>query len=205
MISIVHKLSIEEQISLFKSLKEVTNVAPFFDKFMPYSGQRFNYRCTSAGKYGWYSDRKFGYRYETRHPHTKLPFPEIPNEVLSIVDKCKLITDEVDFKPETCLINVYNSTSTLGIHQDNTERNLNPMIISISLGEDVIFEHSPANQGRTAKKDSILLKSGDVLVFSGEDRLCWHGVPNPPIIGTMPKQLPIKKGYRLNLTIRQVD
>jgi len=205
MIKLVERLTIKDQIALFNSLKPVTKSAPFFDKFLPRSGARFNYRCTSAGKYGWYSDKDGGYRYETKHPHNHTPFPEIPKEVLEIVERCKVITGETTFVPETCLINIYNETSSLGIHQDNTESNLEPMIISISLGEDVFFHHCHSSAGRYGTKEKLLLKSGDVLIFSGDDRMCFHGVPEPPIKGTMPNNFPLKPGYRINLTIRQVN
>ncbi|MEG4803561.1 alpha-ketoglutarate-dependent dioxygenase AlkB [Microcoleus sp. ARI1-B5] len=110
--------------------------------------------------------------------------------------------DEPTYIPDTCLINYYpaSSRSKLGLHQDNSELNLKPAIISISLGDDCEFV-----VGGTLRSDplqSITLRSGDILVMHGSSRLAYHGVKRI-IPNTAPTGL-LKNNGRLNLTIRQV-
>ena len=98
--------------------------------------------------------------------------------------------------PQTCLINYYSESGRLGLHQDKSERNLKPPIISISLGDDAIFL-----LGRNRNEiQEILLRSGDVIILFGESRLYYHGIKRI-IPGTSNL---LKNGGRLNLTIRQV-
>jgi alkylated DNA repair protein (DNA oxidative demethylase) len=101
--------------------------------------------------------------------------------------------------PHTCLVNFYPAKSgKLGLHQDNSEFNQKPPIISISLGNDAVFLLGGKN--RNDKTEEIILKSGDVIVLSGESRLAFHGIkkviPNTSNI--------LKQDGRINLTIRQV-
>ena len=69
------------QEALVTALREVVRRAPLFSPMTPY-GKAMTVRMTSAGRYGWYADRK-GYRYEPRHPDGQ-DWPPIPEEVLTV-------------------------------------------------------------------------------------------------------------------------
>ncbi|QGZ92874.1 hypothetical protein GQR42_24580 [Microcystis aeruginosa FD4] len=96
-----------------------------------------------------------------------------------------------NYRPETCLINKYLENSRLGLHQDNTEKNLKAPIISISLGATGIFQIGGFTRSDPIKE--INLESGTILILSGEDRMRFHGLKK------------ITNGQkRINLTIRQI-
>lgn len=164
------------------------------------SGHKFNCSQTSCGLVGWISDRD-GYRYSRINPVNKEPFAAMPAELIDIAQELAKQVNEPDYRPDTCLINFYpaSSRSKLGLHQDNTERNLKPCIISISLGDDCIFSIG-SNRSRKDPLTEILLRSGDVVILHGDSRLAYHSVKQ--IIPNSSNLL--KNNGRLNLTIRQV-
>lgn len=199
MIEIVRKLDITTQIEILEACRNVIAQAPLFQKTMPTGKHaKFNYLCTSAGGYGWISDRK-GYRYEEHHPTTKKAFPLIPDIItrlsIEVVEKLGHMIN-----PQTALINWYTESSTLGLHQDKTEESLAP-VVSFSLGDDCLF--TIGGLSRKDKKRNIILHSGDILVMGGEHRLVFHGVKKI-IPNTAPQELGMKQSGRVNITVRQV-
>ena len=52
---------------------------------------------------------------------------------------------------------------------------MNAPLISISLGNSAVF--LIGGQSKTIKPIPIMLKSGDLVVMSGQARLAFHGVP----------------------------
>ncbi|MEG4248727.1 alpha-ketoglutarate-dependent dioxygenase AlkB [Microcoleus sp. Pol10D4] len=164
------------------------------------TGSKFNCSQTSCGLVGWLSDRH-GYRYSKINPQNNQPFAAMPAELVEIAQHLAKLVDEPNYQPETCLINFYAAErkSKMGLHQDNTERNLIPCIISISLGDDCIFSIG-SNRSRKDPVTDITLRSGDVLILHGETRLAYHAVKKI-VPGTSPL---LKNNGRLNLTIRQV-
>ena len=164
------------------------------------SGHKFNCSQTSCGLVGWLSDRQ-GYRYSRMNPVNNQPFAAMPIELIDIAQNLANLVGEFHYQPETCLINFYpaNTKSKLGLHQDNTEPNLKPCIISISLGDDCSFVIG-SNRSRKDPLKGIMLRSGDVLILHGDSRLAYHGVQR-----ILPKTSNLLKNHgRLNLTIRQV-
>jgi len=197
MIEVVRKLDIATQNMILAECRQIVAEAPLFQKTMP-TGAKFKYLCTSAGDYGWMSDRK-GYRYEENHPKTGHHFPPIPDIITQLSIE---VAEQVglSIKPESALINWYAEDSTLGLHQDKTEESLAP-VISFSLGDDCVFTIGGIK--RTDKKRNITLHSGDILVMGGEHRLVYHGVKKI-VPNTAPPELDIKQAGRMNITVRQV-
>lgn len=197
MFEIARRLSIEAQFELIDLCRQIVAAAPLFRKTMP-TGAAFRYLCTSAGQYGWLSDRK-GYRYESKHPITKAAFPEMPDLIKTIAIETAAQYG-LSLIPESALINWYDADSTLGLHQDNTEKSLAP-VISISLGDDCSF--ILGGERRQSPKKTLRLQSGDVFIMGAEHRLYFHGVkkifPN-----TAPSELGMKQAGRINITVRQV-
>jgi DNA oxidative demethylase len=197
MYEVAFTLSFETQIELLQICRQIAEEAPLFQKTMP-TGAKFNYLCTSAGQYGWISDKK-GYRYEEQHPVTKQAFPKIPALIEEIAVKAAAKYGK-SIRPESALINWYAADSTLGLHQDKTEKCDVP-VISISLGDDCLFVKGSTE--RNSPKENLRLYSGDVFVMGGEHRYHFHAVkkiyPN-----TAPVELGMKQAGRVNITVRQV-
>lgn len=185
-------LDSHDQAALLDDLREVVAKAPLFSPDTPY-GRPMSVRMTSAGKYGWYSDRT-GYRYEPMHPGGA-PWPEIPKSILAIWHK--LVSAARD--PDCCLINFYGEGAKMGMHRDCDEVDYSWPVLSVSLGDDAQFRIG--NTSRGGKTDAIWLSSGDVVVMGGDARLAYHGVDR---IRHGSSQL-LPKGGRINLTLRVVD
>jgi alkylated DNA repair protein (DNA oxidative demethylase) len=197
MIEVVRTLTLDEQRQVLAVCREVIEQAPLFRKVMP-TGAKFRYLCTSAGQYGWISDRQ-GYRYTETHPITNAYFPLMP-QIIHDISLDAATRAGLSIRPESALINWYDSKGTLGLHQDKTEKSLAP-VISISIGDDCMF--IVGGLDRTAPKDDMILKSGDVLVMGAEHRLIFHGV-RKILPGTRPPELKFIEDGRLNITVRQV-
>ncbi len=150
-------------------------------------------RMTSAGKYGWFSDRR-GYRYVEQHP-SGVGWPDIPLGVLEIWRA--LVSEERD--PDCCLVNYYDDSAKMGMHQDRDEADFGWPVLSVSLGDEALFRMG--NETRGGKTESIWLRSGDVVVMGGAARLRYHGIDR---IGAGSSAL-LAKGGRINLTLRVVD
>ena len=185
-------LSPGAQTELIAALRSVAIQAPLFSPDTPY-GRPMSVRMTSAGKYGWCSD-KSGYRYDRQHPggHN---WPGIPACALSIWHD--LVSHDRD--PDCCLINYYGEGARMGLHQDRDEADFSWPVVSVSLGDEGLFR--VGNPTRGGKTDSIWLQSGDVVVLGGAARLTYHGVDR--IRFGSSTLLP--SGGRVNLTMRVVD
>lgn len=190
----IHKawLDASAQARVLDAVRTVISRAPFFRPDTPY-GKRMSVRMSSAGKYGWFSDRR-GYRYVTAHP-SGVPWPAIPAPMLEIW--AGLTGLERD--PECCLINYYGPDARMGLHQDKDEADFTWPVVSVSLGDDGLFRIG--NTTRGGKTELIWLQSGDVVVMGGDARLTYHGVDR--IRSGSSRLLP--KGGRINLTLRVVE
>lgn len=180
------------QETLVEDLRDVVRAAPLFSPMTPY-GKPMSVRMTSAGRYGWYADRR-GYRYERQHP-SGTDWPPIPGSVLNIWQQ----VTGLDRQPDCCLINFYPEGARMGMHQDRDEADFGFPVVSVSLGDDALFRIG--NQTRGGSTESIWLHSGDVVVLGGEARLIYHGVDRlrPGSSNLLPQ------GGRINLTLRVVD
>ncbi len=189
----IHKglLDLQAQQQVLETVRNVVRDAPLFQPETPY-GKRMSVRMTSAGTYGWFSDRS-GYRYATEHP-SGVPWPAIPEEVLAIWNTLSGVTRQ----PECCLINFYDADARMGMHQDRDEADFRWPVVSVSLGDEGLFRIG--NTTRGGKTESIWLQSGDVVVMGGDARLTYHGVDR--IKAGSSSLLP--KGGRINLTLRVV-
>lgn len=180
------------QAEMLAELREVARAAPPFSPQTPY-GKPMSVQMTSAGRYGWFSDRS-GYRYVPRHPDGQA-WPPIPGTVMRIWRE--LISE--DRTPDCCLINFYGEGARMGMHQDRDEADFGWPVLSLSLGDDGLFRIGNATRG--GKTESLWLTSGDAVVMGGEARLTYHGVDRIRF-GSSPL---LSKGGRINLTLRVVD
>lgn len=182
------------QIALLASLRRIIAEAPLFTPTMPRSGNPMSVRMTNCGPLGWLTDKERGYRYQATHPATGKPWPPIPPMLLDLWAE---VADH-PFPPEACLVNYYAGAAKMGLHQDKDEEDFAAPVLSVSLGDTGVFR-----VGGRARKDptqKFELKSGDVVVLGGEDRLAYHGIDR--ILGGTSDLLP--EGGRINLTLRRV-
>ena len=156
------------------------------------------YKNTNFGPWGYYAP-PCGSRYVQEHPTTGEPFPPVP---ASILDICKDVADEYgfDYEAQSAYLSYYPLGSSIGRHQDYEEK-VNKPVISISLGEDGIFEFGGLE--RFGSYEDIILHSGDVFLFGGEHRYCYHSV-RKLIPDTRPADLIMEPG-RISITIRQYE
>jgi alkylated DNA repair protein (DNA oxidative demethylase) len=181
----------DEQSAIVDAVRSVVAQAPLLHPETS-RGKKMSVQMTSAGSYGWISDRR-GYRYERRHP-SGVDWPPIPETVLAV---WKAVSG-VGRAPDTCLVNFYGEGAKMGLHQDRDEASFDWPVVSISLGDDALFRIG--GKERSGKTQSVWLKSGDVLVMSGAARLAYHGIDR---IRFGSSGL-LSNGGRLNLTLRVV-
>jgi alkylated DNA repair protein (DNA oxidative demethylase) len=190
----IHKgwLGPAAQAEMAAEVRAVAEAAPFFAPLTPW-GKPMSVRMTSAGRYGWFTDRS-GYRYVDRHP-SGVPWPPVPASVLAVWRALASAARD----PDCCLVNHYREGARMGMHRDADEKDFAWPVLSISLGDSALFR-----MGGLSRKDpssSVLLESGDVVLFGGPARLAYHGVDR--IRPGSSRLLP--EGGRINLTLRVVD
>jgi alkylated DNA repair protein (DNA oxidative demethylase) len=187
-------LSREEQEELVADLREAVKQATLFTPRMPRTGKEFSVRMTNCGALGWVSDRERGYRYQATHPETGAPWSPMPRLALRVWD------DLSPYKhpPEACLVNFYEASARMGLHQDRDEEDFDAPVVSLSLGDSCLFRIGGTE--RNAPTKSFKLHSGDAMMLTGPVRLAFHGVDR--IMGGTSTLLP--QGGRLNLTLRRV-
>ena len=183
-----------EQQALVEAIRLVVAEAPLFVPRMPKTGKPMSVRMTNCGDLGWVTDKERGYRYQAHHPETGRPWPAMPARLLDLwrdVADCEKL-------PEACLVNFYDDSAKMGLHQDKDEQNFAAPVVSVSLGDSCLFR-----VGGTERNDPTLsfkLSSGDVVILGREGRLAYHGVDRIyPSTSTL-----LKNGGRINLTLRRV-
>jgi alkylated DNA repair protein (DNA oxidative demethylase) len=185
-------LTLEDQQAMAADIEAVCTAAPPVSLVTPW-GKRMSVRMTSAGRYGWHSDRS-GYRYADRHP-TGVAWPAIPESVMAVWRA----VGHAEREPDCCLVNRYDVTARMGLHQDRDEADFQWPVVSISLGDDAVFRIGGTTRGGATER--VTLRSGDVLVLGGAARLAYHGIDRilPGTSGLL------KGGGRINLTLRVVE
>jgi DNA oxidative demethylase len=182
------------QEALRDVLREALSAAPLFRPLMPKTGKPFSVLMTNCGPLGWVSDQA-GYRYQSNHPSTGGPWPPIPE--IACAAWAELAREAPP--PEACLVNYYQSSARMGLHQDRDEEDFSAPVLSLSLGDTCLFR-----VGGTSRRDrthSFDLESGDALILGGPARLAFHGVDR--IKSGSSSLLP--QGGRINLTMRRVS
>ncbi len=186
-------LDLPGQVQLVAEIHARAAQAPLYRPRMPRSGKMFSVEQTNFGALGWYSDAR-GYRYEERHPLTHRPWPAIPEALCAMWDALTGCCAP----PECCLVNLYRGEARMGLHQDRDEAAPDAPVLSVSLGDDAVFRIG--GTARNSPTRSLVLRSGDVLVFGGVARLAYHGVDR---VSAQSSSL-LPGGGRINLTLRRV-
>jgi alkylated DNA repair protein (DNA oxidative demethylase) len=103
-----------------------------------------------------------------------------------------------DYRPDTALVNYYDTPARMGMHQDKDERADDP-VVSLSVGDTCRFRFGNVVD-RGKPYTDVDLMSGDAFVFGRESRFAYHGVPKiyPE---TAPPHCGLDHG-RINITMR---
>jgi alkylated DNA repair protein (DNA oxidative demethylase) len=144
------------------------------------------------------------YRYEpTRSDFDELAAPPLPDHFRALGRECAAAVG-MTLDPDLCILNYYDASGHMGLHQDKdeTDRSITAglPVVSISLGDTARFLFGGLR--RRDAVEAMPLESGDVFVFGGPARLCYHGVSRV-VPGTSPPELALSG--RINLTFRQYD
>lgn len=103
-----------------------------------------------------------------------------------------------NYTPDTALVNFYDETARMGMHQDKDEQSSAP-VVSLSIGDTCRFRFGNS-ETRNKPYQDIELASGDLFVFGGPSRLAYHGVVKVHP-GTAPDGCGLSTG-RINITMR---
>ena len=186
--------------SLLAEIVALLGDAPLFQPVMPRWGTPFSVRMSNCGPLGWVSD-KSGYRYQPTHPVTGKPWPPVP-EVLLALWRAHA---GYPHPPQACLINYYAEGAKMGLHQDRDEQDFDAPVLSVSLGDTARFRLGTTE--RNGPTESFPLRSGDVMMLAGAQRLAFHGV-DKVLAGSSNLLLPYPDlfpgGGRINLPLRRV-
>jgi alkylated DNA repair protein (DNA oxidative demethylase) len=178
---------------LLAALNDIIAISPFRHMVTP-GGNTMSVAMTNCGAAGWVTDRT-GYRYDRIDPETGNSWPPMPDCFLDLAVAAAMEAGYPQFRPDICLINCYEPGARLSLHQDKNERDFANPIVSVSLGLPATSQFGSLKRNDEEKK--FALKHGDVAVWGGPSRLCYHGVPE------------LKDGHhesvgrmRINLTFR---
>lgn len=187
----------DAQHALASEILDCVTRSPLYHPAMPRTGKPLSVKMTNLGPLGWMTDKQGGYRYQSRHPVTDEPWPDIPRTLLDLWDTVSGWPDP----PQACLVNWYGPDARLGLHVDADEDARDAPVVSVSLGDAARFR-----LGGTERKGptrSIRLTSGDVVVLGGASRQYHHGV-DKIFAGSSTLLPPDWRPGRLNLTLRRV-
>lgn len=184
-------LDASAQASLLAEVLCRVEVAPFYRPVTP-GGKLMSVEMTNFGPLGWVTDAR-GYRYQSTHPVTGAPWPDMPSALLRLWDQ----VTGAQAPPDACLVNLYRNGARMGLHHDRDEADFSFPVLSVSLGDTAVFRIGGANRGDPTT--SVRLASGDVCILTGEARLAHHGIDR--VLAGSSRLTP--GGGRINLTLRR--
>ena len=190
---VLRGFALPDAAALLRDLDGVVARAPFRHMQTP-GVKRLAAGMSNCGALGWVSDRR-GYRYERVDPMTGLPWPSMPSSFAALAAAAADAAGYPGFAPDACLINRYEPGAGMGMHADEDERDFSQPIVSGSLGLPMTFRFGGARRGGPTTR--VPLAHGDVLVWGGPSRRCYHAVS--PL---KPGEHPLLGACRVNLTLR---
>lgn len=187
-------LNLDQQIELIIQLRHWTQGGWYTPKMLDGTPMKHPIAC-------------LGYRWK---PYTYFdPLVSLPGELTLLAIQALIdaeMTEFLPYSPQTAIVNYFPHGSSLGMHQDNSEDpaviERGSPIVTISLGDTATFRLGNCEH-KGLPWQNLELRSGDLLVMGGFNRLAYHGVmeiePN-----TAPKGLQMKQAGRISMTLREV-
>ncbi|KAK6009762.1 putative alkylated DNA repair protein AlkB [Ostertagia ostertagi] len=157
-----------------------------------------------AGKSLRWTTLGVAYNWDTKeYPLTGDPLPE---ELVQFADVVTRYLGLGDMHADAAIVNYYPPKSTLSPHVDRSERTSAPLV-SFSLGQSAIYL-----SGGDSLDDEVIplwLRSGDILVMHGAQRLVYHAVAAIHSHRQFTFGDPLLEQFantsRVNITVRQVN
>lgn len=136
----------------------------------------------------WHGDPNISYRYSGTNHITK---PWTP----TLLKIKKEIEDKLNLQFNSVLLNFYrNGNDYMSWHSDDEkEMGPNPIIVSVSLGAERVFEFKRKKENKPCL--AIDLKNGSLLIMKGSLQNHFHH---------RLKKMPKRQGMRINLTFRLI-
>lgn len=191
---ILRRRARDEANTLMALVTEIAAKNPFYHRITP-GGHRMSVAMTNCGDFGWSTDSR-GYQYSERDSMTGHRWPGMPELFRQMATTCATEAGFTHFIPDACLINRYEPGAKLTLHQDKDEQDLTQPIVSVSLGLPAVFQFGGFERGDATQR--VLLEHGDIVVWGGPSRLCYHG-----ILPLKPGLHPLTGAFRYNLTFRR--
>jgi len=179
--------------ALIEAAQQVIAAAPPRHLVTP-GGRSMSVAMSNCGALGWVSDLT-GYRYSRTDPLSGQPWPPMPACFVDLAVGAAAAAGFKAFRPDACLINLYQPGARLSLHQDRDEGDLSAPIVSVSLGLPAVFLFGTLRRGDRPARYRLV--HGDVAVWGGAARLAYHGVA-PLAEGDHPRL----GRQRINLTFR---
>jgi len=139
-----------------------------------------------------------GYHFDYNTVNYKLKkYHGFPEDLALLTKTVANVFNFPDYMAETGIINYYPEGSTMGGHTDHYEDALSQPLIAYSFGQSAVY--LIGGQTRNVKPEAIWVRSGDMMLMTGESRTAFHAVPRimtksmksaPYDIGTCPLALP---------------
>jgi alkylated DNA repair protein (DNA oxidative demethylase) len=191
---VLRAYALAQEDALLEALEAVFAAAAPRRMSVP-GGHRMSVAMTNSGALGWVADAS-GYRYVARDPLTDRPWPALPKAFEDLAIGAAQAAGFDGFRPDACLVNVYEPGARLSLHRDADEPDRSQPIVSASLGLPAVFLFGGLR--RTDATQAVPLMHGDVVVWGGPSRLRYHGV-RPLRAGVHPRL----GARRVNLTFRK--
>ncbi|WP_287881310.1 DNA oxidative demethylase AlkB [Aquitalea sp.] len=193
-ITLLPGLALEEEKQIWQDVQAVLQQAALRQMQTP-GGRTMSVSMSNCGALGWVSGHG-GYRYSPTDPDSGLAWPAMPPRLAMLASQWAAAAGFNGFDSNACLINCYVPGCRMSLHQDRDERDFSQPIVTLSLGLPARFM-----LGGIQRNDAcqiIPLIHGDVLVFGGPARLCFHGIM-PLTAGAHP----LLGSRRISLTFRR--
>jgi len=128
-----------------------------------------------------------GYHFQwTQRIYTEEHRGLFPVELAELVSDIAGLVNQT-ITAEATIINYYpHLKCQMGAHVDDAEDDMTKPIVSVSFGNSVVF--LIGGRTRDVIPTPLFIRSGDIVIMSGEARYCYHGVPRM-IANTVPEAL----------------
>jgi alkylated DNA repair protein alkB family protein 1 len=149
-----------------------------------------------------------GYHYDwtarAYHEGAKSPMPFILEELATMFARTALAAssqgNSTKFTASACIVNYYNTKSTMGGHRDDLELALDKPVISFSMGLPAVFLLGGKTKDEVPVL-AILVRPGDVMMLGGDCRLSFHGMarvlPAAVILPEISKELGALESFQI--------
>jgi len=98
-----------------------------------------------------------------------------PNDLAILTETIAAVFQFPDYLAETGIINFYPEGASMGGHTDHYEDELCQPLISYSFGQSAVY--LIGGPTRDIKPEAIWVRSGDIMLMTGQSRIAFHAVP----------------------------